>query len=122
MPFIYCQRLRIFQLFQNLISNAIKYNDKEEGQIDIRLQEELNLFRISVTDNGPGIDKKYHDKVFQIFQTLQSRDAYESTGIGLTIVKRIVEMHGGEIQIFSDNNQGATFEFTIPKLLDKTID
>ena len=81
----------------------------------ITSSENKTSHQISVKDNGPGIEPKYQDKIFQIFQTLQSRDTLESTGIGLTIVKRIVESHGGNIWVDSDKGKGATFEFTLPK-------
>ena len=68
-----------------------------------------------VSDNGPGIDKKYHDKVFQLFQTLQSKDSYESTGVGLSIVKKIIETNGGRISIDSIVGKGTTFKFLLLK-------
>lgn len=115
LPRINCEKVRIEQVFQNLISNAIKYNDKEKGWALIDWEENDTHYQFSVKDNGKGIDKKYFDKIFQIFQTLQARDQYESTGIGLTIVKRIVENHEGEIWLESSPKQGTTFAFTIKK-------
>ncbi len=115
LPTIKCERLRIYQVFQNLISNSIKYNDKEKGLIIIDYKKLPGAHQFSIEDNGPGIDKKYHEKIFQIFQTLQIRDHFESTGIGLTIVKRIVELHGGTINVKSKIGKGATFEFTLSK-------
>ena len=70
---------------------------------------------LSVSDNGPGIEEKYYDKIFQIFQTLKARDEYESTGIGLTIVKKIIESNGGRITVKSVPGEGITFNFTILK-------
>ena len=115
LPTIKCEKIRIYQVFQNLISNALKYNDKKKGKIKIDYKELPNAHQFSVEDNGPGIDEKYHEKIFQIFQTLQVRDKVESTGIGLTIVKRIVELHGGTINIKSKLGKGAKFEFTLSK-------
>src|SRR5690606_3636549 len=103
------------QVFSNLISNAIKYNDKEEGLITIGFKESEEYYTFSVKDNGPGIDADYHERIFVIFQTLQERDAVESTGVGLAIVKKIVEWQGGTIWVNSEPGQGATFTFTWPK-------
>ncbi|MCO5265202.1 MAG: ATP-binding protein [Lentimicrobium sp.] len=106
---------RILQIFENLLSNAVKYNDKEVGEIHIRCQDLGNEWELSVSDNGPGIEEKYYDKIFQIFQTLKARDEYESTGIGLTIVKKIIESNGGRITVKSVPGEGITFNFTILK-------
>ena len=114
-PSIVCEKIRIHQVFQNLISNAIKYNDKAKGSIKIEYQEFEQFHQFCVEDNGPGIDEKHFDKIFKIFQTLQSRDELESTGIGLTIVKRIVELHGGTVSVRSTFGKGSKFSFTILK-------
>lgn len=103
----------ITQVFQNLLSNAIKYMDKEQGQIDISMTENDTQWTFNVSDNGPGIDPQYHQKVFGIFQTLQSRDTYESTGIGLALVKKIIERSGGRIWLASEEGRGSTFSFTV---------
>lgn len=114
-PTINCERVRIEQVFQNLISNAIKYNDKEQGWVELDWIELDDHFQFSVKDNGQGIDEKHFEKIFQIFQTLHAKDKYESTGIGLTIVKRIIERHEGKIWVESQPNNGTTFAFTIKK-------
>jgi signal transduction histidine kinase len=106
---------RILQIFQNLIGNAVKYNDKDAGIIDIHCTENQHNWAISITDNGPGIEEKYFEKIFQIFQTLKSRDEFESTGIGLTIVKKIIEGNGGKISVNSVPGKQTTFTFTILK-------
>jgi signal transduction histidine kinase len=106
---------RLLQVFGNLISNAVKYNDKEAGDIEIRCVDAGHNWSISISDNGPGIEEKYFEKIFQIFQTLKSRDEFESTGIGLTIVKKIIEANSGTIHVTSVPGDGATFTFTIPK-------
>jgi len=106
---------RLLQIFQNIIGNAVKYNDKDAGQIEIRCIENQHNWAISITDNGPGIEEKYFEKIFQIFQTLKSRDEFESTGIGLTIVKKIVEGNGGKISVTSLPGKQTTFTFTILK-------
>lgn len=106
---------RLLQVFENLISNAVKYNNKPLGEISIRCRDNGSGWAISVLDNGPGIEEKYYQKIFQIFQTLQARDEFESTGIGLTIVKKIIESNGGFITVDSVPGSGTTFTFTIPK-------
>ncbi|MDO9033935.1 MAG: ATP-binding protein [Methanoregula sp.] len=113
LPTIYFDKTRIRQVFANLIGNAIKYMDKPQGEIHIGCMQDENNWKFSVKDNGQGIDKKYYDRVFQIFQTLHARDEVESTGIGLTIVKKIIEMYGGKIWIESELGTGSTFYFTI---------
>ncbi|GAB3201923.1 signal transduction histidine kinase [Pontibacter aydingkolensis] len=115
LPVLHTIRIQLHQVFSNLISNAIKYHDKEKGHITIRHHEEETHHVFSVSDDGPGIDPTYHDRIFVIFQTLQERDAVESTGVGLTIVKKIVEWQGGSIWLTSEPGQGATFTFTWPK-------
>jgi len=115
LPTVEAEPTRITQVFQNLLSNAIKYMDKPTGHIEIDCVDDGEFWRFSVADNGPGIDEKYHQKIFQIFQTLSARDEYESTGIGLTIIKKIVELYGGRIWVESKPGQGSTFFFTFPK-------
>lgn len=115
MPVVEAPKVMLLQVFSNLISNAIKYNDKKEGLIKISAQENENAFEFSVQDNGPGIEPEYHEKIFVIFQTLQSRDKFESTGIGLTIVKRIVNARGGRIWVESAPGKGSKFIFSWPK-------
>ena len=115
LPVIECEETRILQVFQNLLSNAIKYMDKPQGRIGVGCEEIGDFWRFIVADNGPGIEEKYFDKIFQLFQTLQSRDDVESTGVGLSIAKRIVERHGGKIGVESEVGRGSTFYFTLPK-------
>ncbi len=115
MPTVRSERLRLKQIFQNLLNNAIKYTDKPKGQIKISCTEENGFWKFSVADNGCGIKEKYFEKIFEIFQTLTSRDKTESTGIGLTIVKKIVELYGGKVWVESKVNEGSTFFFTLPK-------
>ncbi|BAY15099.1 two-component sensor histidine kinase [Anabaenopsis circularis NIES-21] len=117
LPIIYGEKVKLEQVFQNLLSNAIKFIDKPQGQILVDCTEEDDYWQISVTDNGIGIEEKYFTKIFQIFQKLSTTDDSESTGIGLSIVKKIVEMYGGSIWLESTVNQGSTFFFTIKKTL-----
>jgi PAS domain S-box-containing protein len=115
MPVIYADKTRIQQVFQNLVSNAIKYMDKPQGEIHITWQDNDAQWQFSIADNGPGINEKYFDRIFQIFQTLAPKDEKESTGIGLSIVKKIVESYGGKIWVQSVVGQGSVFSFTISK-------
>ena len=103
------------QVFETLVTNAIKYMDKPEGKITIKCTSQNGQWKFGVTDNGPGIEEKYFEKIFQIFQTLAPRDEIESTGVGLSLVKKIVEMYGGKIWVESKVGAGSTFYFTWPK-------
>ncbi|MFH1371776.1 MAG: ATP-binding protein [Planctomycetota bacterium] len=115
LPTIKCEETRITQIIQNLLSNAIKYMDKPDGTIKVGCSEEGEFWKFSVADNGPGIEKQHWERIFKIFQTLAPRDEFESTGIGLTVVKKIVEMYGGRIWLESEVGKGTTFFFTFPK-------
>lgn len=115
LPRLVFEKVRITQIFQNLIGNAVKYMDKPQGRIRVNCTEDEHLWTFSVTDNGPGIHEKYFAKVFQMFQTLTRRDELESTGIGLSIVKKIVELNGGTVWVESQVGEGTTFAFTLPK-------
>jgi signal transduction histidine kinase/HAMP domain-containing protein len=115
LPTIVAEKTRVGQVFRNLIDNAIKYLDKAEGHIEIGCTDDGDFWRFSVSDNGPGIEKKYFQKIFQMFQTLAPRDERESTGIGLAIVKKIVELFGGGVWVESTLGEGTTFFFTLPK-------
>lgn len=114
LPTIMTEPARIQQVFQNLLSNAIKYMDKPEGEIRIACGAEDKQWKFSVTDNGPGIEPRHFEKIFQLFQTLAPRDRVESTGVGLALVKKIVEMYGGHVWIESKVGEGSTFFFTLP--------
>lgn len=108
-------RLRLEQVFSNLVSNAVKYNDKEEGMIRITSEDAGGNYLFSVTDNGRGIQREYFEKIFVIFQTLQERDAFESTGVGLAIVKKILDDKKSNIHVESKVGEGTTFTFSWPK-------
>lgn len=113
---IKCDKTKIIQLFQNIISNAIKFRKENEPlniNIEHEIKEEFHLF--SIKDNGIGIEKEYHDKIFKLFNRLNKNERYEGTGIGLSLSKKIVEQHGGEIWIESEEGIGTTFFFTLPK-------
>ena len=115
LPAVVCEKVRLGQVFHNLIGNAIKYMDKPQGRIEVGCTNQGNVWQFAVSDNGPGIEKKYFEKIFQMFQTLAPRDQRESTGIGLSIVKKIVELFGGDIWVESKPGEGSTFFFTLPK-------
>ena len=115
LPSIRCDRTRMQQVFQNLIGNAVKFIDKPVGVITVSCRDAGRMWEFAVADNGPGIDPRYHRQVFQIFQTLRDADDKDSTGIGLTLVKRIVEMHGGTVWVESEPGEGSTFFFTVPR-------
>lgn len=115
MPVITSPRLRLHQVLSNLIGNAVKYHDRPQGTIEIEVREKGEAWEIEVRDDGPGIPPEFHEKIFLIFQTLERRDVHESTGIGLALVKKIVEERGGRIRVESEEGRGATFRFTWPK-------
>lgn len=115
LPTVVAERTRLQQLFQNLLSNAIKYMDKPEGVIRIGCVAAGDKWKLSVSDNGPGIEERHFEKIFQLFQTLAPRDRVESTGVGLALVKKIVEMYGGEVWVKSKVGEGSTFFFTLPR-------
>ena len=115
MPVLFTDKIKIQQVFSNLLTNAIKYNDKEKIYIRVDMKESTDKWEFSVEDNGPGIEPQYHEKIFVIFQTLNARDNFESTGVGLAIVKKIIEEEGGTIRVESDKGRGAKFCFTWPK-------
>lgn len=106
----------IIQLFQNLISNSLKYTDsKTPPKIVIKSKELKREWKFSIEDNGIGIDKAYYDKIFNIFQRLHNKSEYSGTGMGLAIVKKIIEKLNGKIWLESELGKGTTFYFTIPK-------
>ncbi|MDH5366824.1 MAG: ATP-binding protein [Cyclobacteriaceae bacterium] len=115
LPTLNASKIHFIQLFQNLISNAIKYIDKPEGRINIGCSEKPQFWQFYVKDNGCGIEKKQHEKIFKIFQTLHKTESFENTGIGLSIVKKIVTQNNGEVWIESELTKGTTFFFTIQK-------
>ncbi len=115
LPAVVSEKVRLGQIFHNLIGNAIKYMDKPQGRIEIACTDQGSVWQFGVTDNGLGIEERHFEKIFQMFQTLAPRDQCESTGIGLTIVKKIVELFGGRIWVESKPGVGSTFFFTLPK-------
>ncbi len=108
-------RMPLEQIFNNLISNALKHHDKDAGVISVTGTETQSHYSFRVTDDGPGIDPAFHKKIFEIFQTLRPRDEVEGSGMGLALVKKMVTRHGGEIKVQSAPGEGSTFTITLPK-------
>ena len=118
LPVLPCDRSAIMQLFQNLVGNALKFCGEQPLVVRIDAQKDEGGWTISVQDNGIGIEPRYFERIFVIFQRLHARSAYEGTGIGLAICKRIVERHGGRISVESQPGSGTTFRFTLPLVQD----
>jgi hypothetical protein len=113
LPAIFCDRVRLTEVFINLVSNAVKFADKPAPVIEIGCRDKNPFYEFYVKDNGPGIEERYFNKVFEIFQRLGKREDHEGTGAGLSIAKKIVEMHKGKIWLESKAGEGTTFYFTI---------
>jgi hypothetical protein len=114
LPHVSVDSFQLAQLFQNLISNAIKFRGKQTPEISISATHQDGFWQFAVADNGIGIEPQYMDRIFLIFQRLHSRVKYPGTGIGLALCKKIVERHGGKIWVESKAGAGSTFYFTIP--------
>jgi signal transduction histidine kinase len=115
--FLYTNKTAIEQILINLITNAIKYNDKENAEIEIEIIEENDCYKIAVSDNGPGILKEHHKIIFEIFEVVSIADRYgiKGNGIGLATVKKIVEALRGAIDVESEMGKGSKFAFTLPR-------
>lgn len=105
------------QIFLNLVGNALKHHDKNEGLITIGFTELENMYEFQVSDDGPGIEERYHEQIFEMFRTLKPRDDVEGSGMGLAIIRKLVRRYGGEITVESTPGQGSTFRFTWPKTI-----
>jgi len=114
LPTLNADATQLSQLFQNLVSNGIKFRGKEPPQVHISAEENEHEWLFSVRDNGIGIDPQYKDRIFAVFQRLHLQSEYPGTGIGLAIAKKIVERHGGQIRVKPNHDGGSTFCFTIP--------
>lgn len=114
LPTVVLEPTRLQQVFQNLLSNAIQYLDKPVGEIAVAAEPVGREWHFHVRDNGPGIEARHRERIFQLFQTLQPRDRSESTGIGLSLVKKIVELYGGRVWLESTPGEGSTFSFSLP--------
>lgn len=115
LPIIQGSELHLEQIFSNLLSNAFKFNMTLKPQITVECLDKGNVWEFAVRDNGIGIDPKYFDKIFRIFQRLHTQEEYEGTGIGLAIVKKAIEEQGGTVWVVSAPNKGSVFSFTLPK-------
>ena len=115
LPVILTERIKLEQVFTNLISNAVKFSAPGKRFITIASREIVNFYEFSVKDNGIGIDPEYHTRIFEMFQTLREKDDKESTGIGLAIVKKILDELHCSIRINSKAGEGAEFIFTWPR-------
>jgi signal transduction histidine kinase len=120
LPIIMADGTQIVQLFQNLVANAIKFCGKDEPRVHISFEQKDNACVFSVSDNGIGIDPEYKDRIFVIFQRLHGKTDYPGTGIGLSVCKRIVERHGGQIWVESESGKGSTFRWTVPSVHDES--
>jgi len=114
MPTVKADATQMIQLFQNLIGNAVKFHGDNKPEVHVGAKRNCSDWIFSVKDNGIGIDPKYHERIFLIFQRLNGRKEYPGTGIGLTICRKIVDRHKGRIWVESQPGQGSTFYFTIP--------
>lgn len=112
LPTFSTERIPLYQVFSNLISNAVKYHDKPNGYIKVYHKKQDTFYEFFIEDNGPGISKQYHEKIFQMFQTLRERDSFESTGVGLSIVKKVLDSRKEQIKVISEPNNGSLFSFT----------
>ena len=115
LPEVYGERTLLGLVLQNLISNAIKFHGDEPPVVRVSARPDGERWELSVADNGIGIEAEYADRIFVIFQRLHARDVYAGTGIGLTMCRKVIEYHGGEIWLApSQNGAGSTFRFTLP--------
>ena len=115
LPTLACEKTHIVQIFQNLLTNAVKFMEKSDGQINIGCIPQDDVWKFSISDNGPGIEQKHCDRIFKMFQTLSPQNNSESTGIGLAIVKKIVELNEGKVWVESEPGKGSSFFFTLPQ-------
>ncbi len=125
LPVVRCDRIKMGEVFLNLISNAVKFSSKNKNgspKVEIGYTNRGEAHEFYVKDNGIGIDKKYHKEIFRIFRRLHTQAEYEGTGAGLSIVKKVIDDHGGSIWVDSEPGKGAAFYFTIPKKLRERSD
>ncbi|TYP96710.1 phospho-acceptor domain-containing protein [Tenacibaculum adriaticum] len=113
LPIVKGDKFRLQQLFQNLLINAVNYIDKPKGKVEVGVEERNGFWQFYIRDNGKGIPEMYYEKIFKVFQKLENNE--KSTGIGLAIVKKIIDYYGGSISLDSQINKGTTFYFTLPK-------
>ena len=121
LPTITGDESQMMHVFQNLVSNGIKFNDKESPKVNISVKEDEDGWIFSVSDNGIGIAPEYQEQIFEIFKRLHDRDEYPGTGIGLAICQKIIEHHGGNIWVESSKGNGSIFYFNIPNIQKEII-
>ncbi|MBN2379037.1 GAF domain-containing protein [candidate division WOR-3 bacterium] len=120
LPTVYCDRAKIVEVFFNLIGNGLKFNNKPRKRVKISARSSDGFHEFTVEDNGIGIEKRHYERIFKIFQRLHQREAYEGTGVGLSMVKRVIEEHNGRIWVESQVGTGTIFHFTLPERNDGT--
>jgi len=121
LPMVYGDRVLLTRVFQNLISNALKFNESDKPVVYIKVKEKKRFWLFVVEDNGIGIDSKHHKIIFDLFKRLHVNSQYDGTGIGLSFCKKIIEAHGGEIFVKSSLNEGAQFSFTLLKEISPKV-
>ncbi|PWY55747.1 PAS domain-containing sensor histidine kinase [Legionella qingyii] len=119
MPIFKTAKIPLMQVLSNLLGNSIKHHHRKKGTIKIEIESLGAFYLFTIKDDGPGIPSEFFDKIFVVFQTLKSRDEFESTGVGLSIVKKIVESQGGRVMVQSQVERGTTMSFTWPKQIRK---
>ena len=110
------KKLLLGQVFSNLLNNAVKHHDSDSGIVRVDWEDQEQYYLFSVTDDGPGIPVAFQERIFTVFQTLSGSSSPENTGIGLALIKKIVENEGGLLRLSSNGDRGCKFEFTWPKL------
>lgn len=115
LPTVYCDPTQMLEVFKNLLSNAIKFNEATPPVVEVTAWEEGEVHRVSIKDNGIGIDSRYLEQIFRLFERLHRQEEFEGTGAGLAICKKMVEGNGGKIWVESEPKEGSTFFFTLPK-------
>jgi light-regulated signal transduction histidine kinase (bacteriophytochrome) len=118
LPTLTCDASQMTQVFQNLIGNAVKFRKPDQPPVvRVSATREDGAWRLSVADNGIGIEPRFFERIFQMFQRLHARGEYSGTGIGLALCKKIVERHGGQMRVESAPGRGAKFSFTVPDVI-----
>ncbi|WP_344796802.1 HAMP domain-containing sensor histidine kinase [Litoribacillus peritrichatus] len=119
LPMFTTNEVHLEQVFKHLLSNAINHHNRSSGHIEVTCKDSEHYYEFSVIDDGPGIAKMFHTKAFNLFQTFRSRDEVKGNGMGLALIKKIVEFYGGQVSLASDEGEGTEIKFTWPKRWDK---